>query len=94
MNKKLILGLFIIGVTCILGISIFQITDIAEKSYYIGEIQSQNKEVEKEISTLKVSLSQNISLDNLENKILEQGFEEIGKIDYIMVSSSGELASR
>lgn len=94
MNKKLFLGVLILSFFSLLGGTIYQLIDISEKSYSIGEIQKENKDIKKEIAGLRVSLSESVALDNFEDKILEEGYERIGKIDYILVSSNGELASR
>jgi len=93
-NTKLFCGLLVITFSVLLGGTIYELTDISEKTYSIGEIQNQNKSIKKEIAGLRVSLSESAALNNFEDKILGQGFEQIGKIDYIIVSSNGNIASR
>lgn len=94
MNTKLFYGLLIVSFSLLLGSTIYELVDVSEKSYSIGSIQVENKSIQKEIAGLKVSLSQSAALNNFEDKILEQGFEQIGKLDYILVSSNGDIASR
>ncbi|HOI60070.1 MAG TPA: hypothetical protein PKU93_01980 [Candidatus Pacearchaeota archaeon] len=94
MNTKLFYGLLIVSFSLLLGSTIYELVDVSEKSYSIGSIQAENKSIQKEIAGLKVSLSQSAALNNFEDKILEQGFEQIGKLDYILVSSNGDIASR
>ncbi|MDD4358740.1 MAG: hypothetical protein PHY30_02915 [Candidatus Pacebacteria bacterium] len=94
MNIKLLFGLLIVLFSMLLGGTIYELIDVSEKSYLIGDLEQGNKEIKKEIAGLRVSLSENTALDNFENKILNQGFEQIGKIDYIIVSSNGNIASR
>ncbi|MDD4661768.1 MAG: hypothetical protein PHG24_00600 [Candidatus Pacebacteria bacterium] len=93
-HTKLFSGLSILAFSLLLGLTIYEVTDVSTKSYSIGLIQSENKAIKKEIATLRVSLSQSTALDNFEDKILEQGFEQVGKFEYIMVSSNGDIASR
>lgn len=94
MNTKLFYGLLVVSFSVLLGSTIYQTVDVSEKSYSIGLIQNENNSIQKEITELKVSLSQNSALNNFEDKILEKGFEQIGKLDYILVSSNGDIASR
>jgi hypothetical protein len=93
-NTKLFYSLSILSFSLLLGSTVYELVDVSEKSYSIGAIQTENKSIKKEIAGLKVSLSQSTALNNFENKILEEGFEQIGKFDYIIVSSNGEIASR
>lgn len=94
MNQKLFLGLLIISFSSLLGLTICELVDVTEKSYSIGSMQTENKSIQKEIASLRVSLSQSTALNNFEDKILEEGFEQVAKFDYILVSSNGEIASR
>lgn len=94
MNKKLLSGTLIIGLFLLFGFAIFQMMDLSELKYSISSTEELNNSFEKEISSLKVDLSENVNLNNFEEKILEEGYEQIGKIDYILVSSNGDIASR
>lgn len=91
-NTKLFYGLAVISFSLLIGLTVYELTDVTEKSYSITTIQTENKEIKKEIAGLKVSLSQSTSLNNFEDKIKEKGFEEISKLEYILVSSNGEIA--
>ncbi len=93
-NKKLFYGLMLISFSILLGLVTYEIVDVSEKSCLISNLQVENKDIEKEVSKLKVSLSQSTSLNNFEDKIKEQGFEEVSKLEYIIVSSNGDIASR
>ncbi|MGI6340974.1 MAG: hypothetical protein ACOX0B_02070 [Minisyncoccales bacterium] len=93
-HTKLFYGLAVISFSLLLGLTIYELVDVSEKSYSIGAVQSENKSIKKEIAGLKVSLSQSTSLNNFEDKITEKGFEQIGKFEYIIVSSNGDIASR
>ncbi len=94
MNTKLFYGLLVVSFSVLLGSTIYQTVDVSEKRYSIGLIQNENNSIQKEITELKVSLSQNSALNNFEDKILEKGSEQIGKLDYILVSSNVDIASR
>ncbi|MFA7142114.1 MAG: hypothetical protein WC157_02310 [Candidatus Paceibacterota bacterium] len=91
-NTKLFYGLAVISFSLLIGLTVYELTDVTEKSYSITTLQTENKEIKKEIAGLKVSLSQSTSLNNFEDKIKEKGFEEISKLEYILVSSNGEIA--
>ncbi len=91
-NAKLFYGLAVISFSLLIGLTVYELTDVTEKSYSITTLQTENKEIKKEIAGLKVSLSQSTSLNNFEDKIKEKGFEEISKLEYILVSSNGEIA--
>ncbi|MDD3046154.1 MAG: hypothetical protein PHH88_00550 [Candidatus Pacebacteria bacterium] len=93
-HTKLYSGLLLLVTSLLLGLTICQITDVSSKSYSLGLIQDENKSIKKEIAMLRVSLSQSTALDNFEEKILEEGFEQTTKFEYIMVSSNGDIASR
>lgn len=94
MNKKLLSGTLIIGLFLLFGFAIFQMMNLSELKYSISSAEESNNNLEKQISSLKVDLSENVNLNNFEEKILEEGYEQIGKIDYILVSSNGDIASR
>ena len=91
-NTKLFYDLAVISFSLLIGLTVYELTDDTEKSYSITTLQTENKEIKKEIAGLKVSLSQSTSLNNFEDKIKEKGFEEISKLEYILVSSNGEIA--
>lgn len=93
-QAKLLFGLLIFSFSLLLGLTIYQLVDVSEKSYSIGAVQNENKSIKKEIAGLRVSLSQSTALNNFEDKILEQGFEQVAKFDYIIVSSNGDIASK
>jgi len=93
-HTKLYAGLLLLFFSLLSGLVINQIIEVSSKSYSLGFSQEENKTIKKEIATLRVSLSKSTALDNFEEKILDQGFEQATKFEYIMVSSNGDIASR
>lgn len=92
MNTKLICGLSLLIFFSLIGATIFQLIDVSEKSYLVGKAEVENEGIEGEISELRVSLSESAHLENFEEKVLDEGFEKVGKIEYLTVSASGDLA--
>jgi hypothetical protein len=46
------------------------------------------KELKKDIAELKLSVNKDRNLQNLEEKVIEQGFQKVSKLNYIVVSSA------
>ena len=67
---------------------IFQIVKYTETSYFIGERTEAMKELKKDIAELKLSVNKDRNLQNLEEKVIEQGFQKVSKLNYIVVSSA------
>jgi len=74
--------------------TIFQLVDMSHQKYVITQTESENNLIKEEISDLRISLSRNSTLNGVEEKIAEQGYEKIGKIEYIIVNNNGGIASR
>jgi len=67
---------------------IFQIVKYTETSYFVGERTETINELKKENAQLKLSVNKDRNLQNLEEKVLQQGFEKVSKLNYIVVSSA------
>jgi hypothetical protein len=75
------------------GFTIYQLVDMSNQKYTITQMENENVVLEEGISDLRVDLSKNSTLNDVEEKIAEQGYEKISDIEYIIVSNS-QIASR
>lgn len=75
------------------GFYIFQFIELTQAEYNIGQHEEQVASLKKENAVLQLSLSQNKHLVNFENKITENGYNKIDKIDYLIISDDS-LASK
>jgi hypothetical protein len=66
---------------------------MSNQKYTITQMENENVVLEEGISDLRVDLSKNSTLNDVEEKIAEQGYEKISDIEYIIVSNS-QIASR
>lgn len=64
---------------------VFQVVKLTESGYIKGEREATIKELRKEVSLLKVSVSKDRNLVNIEEKVLEEGFEKMSELSYIVV---------
>lgn len=77
----------VIGViTLLAGFYIYQISEMSHVSYLASKKESEIKELKKENSGLKLSISKNKNLVSVEEKIKEQGYNKVNKIDYVVIS--------
>jgi len=67
---------------------VFQVSQMSQASYEIGQSQSQLESSKKEVASLEASLLQNSTLDKYEQKLNELGYQKISRIDYVVVSSA------
>jgi hypothetical protein len=72
---------------------IFQVIKLTESGYIKGEKETAISELKKEVAQLKVEVSKSRNLINIEEKVSEEGFEKVSKINYIVVSEAA-LASK
>ncbi len=64
---------------------VFQVVKLTESGYIKGERETTIKELKREVASLKVSVSKDRNLVNIEEKVLEEGFEKVSKLNYIIV---------
>ena len=72
---------------------IFQVVKLTESGYVKGERETAIRELKKEVTQLKVEVSKSQNLINIEEKVSEEGFQKVSKINYILVSEAA-LASK
>ena len=64
---------------------IFQINSVISGGYLIQNCQKKITELSKENETLAIDSARINSLNNVENRIKELGFEKIEKVNYIKI---------
>jgi hypothetical protein len=64
---------------------VFQVVKLTESGYIKGERETAIKELKKEVAELKLSVSKDRNLINIEEKVLGAGFEKVSKLNYIVV---------
>jgi len=91
-------GLFffsIIATIAILsGFYIYQISELSHTSYLASKTESEIKELKKENSGLKLSISKNKNLITLEEKVKEQGYEQVNKVNYMVIKDNNLASSQ
>jgi cell division protein FtsL len=88
-NNSKLFFISIIGVITVLtGFYIYQISEMSHISYLANKKETEIKELKKENSGLKLSISKNKNLVSVEEKISEQGYNKVNKIDYIVISAN------
>lgn len=71
---------------------VFQVVKLTEAGYLRGEKESTIKSLKKETAELKLLVSKDRNLVNVEEKVLENGFQKVSKLDYILVSEASLAA--
>jgi hypothetical protein len=64
---------------------VFQVVKLTESGYIKGEKETFIKELKKEVAEMKLSVSKDSNLINIEEKVKEEGFEKVSKLNYIVV---------
>jgi hypothetical protein len=67
---------------------VFQVVKLTESGYIKGEKETAIQDLKKEVAELKLSVSKDRNLVNIEEKVLEEGFEKVSKLSYIVVSEA------
>jgi len=75
-----------ISILAFLVFYIFQVNALVSETYLIQSYEKKLAELSRENEILTINSAQLNSLDNIENKILEFGFEKVEKIHYIKIS--------
>lgn len=67
---------------------IFQVVKLTEAGYLRGEKETAINELKKETAELKLSVSKEGNLVNVEEKVLAEGYQKVSNLDYIVVSEA------
>jgi cell division protein FtsL len=92
-NSKIFFVSIITTIAVLSGFYIYQISELSHTSYLASQKESDIKEIKKENSGLKLSISKNKNLIDVEEKVKEQGYDKVTKIDYMVIERS-TVASR
>jgi len=87
-GSNIILTLSFVSLAALIFCYVFQVSQVSQASYQIGQIQSQLEETKKEVASLDTSLLQSNTLNNYEQKLGEMGYQKIDRIDYVVVPSA------
>lgn len=85
LNLRIFWVLSFISIISFLVLYIFQINSIISKGYQIQNLRKRLDGTAKENRILEINYSQTKSLENVEKKAQELGFEKIGKTNYFQV---------
>ncbi|MFZ3054421.1 MAG: hypothetical protein WA091_00345 [Minisyncoccales bacterium] len=64
---------------------VFQVVKLTEAGYLRGERESSIKDLKKENAELKLAVSKDRNLVNIEEKVVAEGYEKVSKFNYIIV---------
>ncbi|MFA5310493.1 MAG: hypothetical protein WC386_02275 [Candidatus Paceibacterota bacterium] len=71
---------------------VFQVVKLTEAGYIRGERESLIKDLKKETAELKLAVSKDRNLVNIEEKVVAEGYEKVNKFDYIIVPENSLAA--
>jgi|WetSurMetagenome_2_1015567.scaffolds.fasta_scaffold701838_1 hypothetical protein len=64
---------------------VFQVVKLTEAGYAKGERETSIKALKKETAELKLAVSKDRNLINIEEKVVAEGYQKISKLNYIVV---------
>jgi len=67
---------------------VFQVVKLTESGYIKGEKETSIQQLKKDVAEMKLSVSKDRNLINIEEKVAQEGFEKISKVNYIVVSDA------
>jgi len=84
-NKNVLLPLLIVMLS---AIYVIQVIELGKINFLLGRQEKNVSLLREESDNLKLAVSKSGSLNNLEEKIREQGYLKVGKIDFLVISAS------
>jgi hypothetical protein len=66
---------------------------LSHTSYLASQKEQEIKELKKENSGLKLSISKNKNLIDIEEKAKEQGYDQVSKINYMIIGETNLASS-
>jgi len=82
---------FVIAVllaTVLVCFYVFQVVKLTEAGYERGEKTTAINQLKKDTAELKLSVSQQGNLENIEERVAESGYQKVSSLDYIVVSEA------
>jgi hypothetical protein len=67
---------------------VFQVVKLTESGYIKGEKETSIQQLKKDVAELKLSVSKDRNLINIEERVAQEGFEKVNKVNYIVVSDA------
>ncbi|MFA5368693.1 MAG: hypothetical protein WC303_01635 [Candidatus Paceibacterota bacterium] len=92
-KNKNIFSALPIAVIALTGFYIFQSVELSQSTFNINVREDQISSLKKENADLQLSLSKGKNLLNFEERIIQEGYNKIDKIDYLTIPSDS-LASK
>ena len=86
--------LFSISIAALLIFYILQVNFLTEETYSLWVSEGKTNQLSGENETLKVDFAKLNSLTNIDNYLLNQGFEKVSRVKYIRILESSVAASR
>jgi len=71
---------------------VFQVVKLTEAGYIRGEREALIKDLKKENAELKLAVSKDRNLVNIEEKVVAEGFQKVSKFNYIVVPETSLAA--
>ena len=84
-NQKILLSALIILLS---AVYVAQVIELGKINFFLGRQQKEAASLKEESAGLKLAVSRGGNLNNLENRIKEQGYLEMGKVDFLVISAS------
>lgn len=94
LNLKFILILNVIFIILLLGFYIFQTATLISQGYQIQNYQNKLNKISEENKNLEINFMKINSLENIDKKIQELGFERIDKVYYIQILESSVVTTK
>jgi hypothetical protein len=84
-NKKVLILLSALAVVFLLVFYVFQINNLVSSKYFLTAQQKSLKNLSQENEKLEANLASLGSLNDIEGKVSQLGFERIGQIHYVQI---------
>ncbi|GEM_PF-1530613 len=84
-NQKMLLSLLIVVLSTIY---VIQVIELGKINFLLGRQEKNVALLREEGNNLKLNVSRSENLNNLKDKIQEQGYLKMGKIDFLVISAS------
>jgi len=81
-------------VLALIGFYVFQVSAVTQASFAIGNYEGQIADMDKEFKNLQLNFSGKSSLSGLEEALVANGYEKVGKIHYIQVLDTAVAANK
>jgi len=93
-QPKIFFCFIVVAIVALTGLYVFQISEMSRVGYLVSRVQGEIDSLKKENSGLKLSISQNKNLMTVEEKIKEQGYNKMGKINYMIAPGDTVAANQ